>query len=109
MENKFVRFIIRVLNILIPFMYYGLGAYYCNYYYELYSNTTSSQSHLRLSDFFMGLMFLGMTLIVWNIILGFLSFFKYFKQSKWFVSLHQWSRQIVVASGCLVLLLIMLL
>ena len=62
-----------------------------------------------MSDFFMGLMFLGMALIVWNIILGFLSFFKYFKQLKWFVTLHQLSRQIVVASGCLVLLLIMLL
>ena len=107
-DNKLVKFVIWVLNVLIPVMLFGFGAYYSNYYHELYSNTTGDLSDLRFSDFCMYMMFLGMALIAWNLLLGLLSFFKYFKVSEWFVRLQTWSRYGIIVCGGFLLLIMMI-
>ena len=109
MRDKLILFLIRTLNIVIPFLLYGLGAYYGNYYYELYSNDSGAMSDMRFSDFCFCVMFLGMGLILWNLLLGILSFFKYFKHSAWFNLLRVRSRICVVLLGGLLLLLLKLL
>lgn len=73
MREKLILYLTRTLNIVIPFLFYGLGAYYGNYYYELYSNDGGAMSDMRLSDFCFCVMFLGLGLILWNLLLGILS------------------------------------
>ena len=108
MRDKLILFLIRTLNVVIPFLLYGLGAYYGNYYYELYSNDSGAMSDMRFSDFCFCVMFLGMGLILWNLLLGILSFFKYFKHAAWFSLLRRRSRIFVILLGGLVLVLGML-
>lgn len=108
MENKFLRFVIWILNVMIPILLFAAGAYYCNYYHELYSNTTGDLSDLHFSDFCMYMMFLGMALIAWNILVGFLSFFKYFKKAEWFVKIQTWGRYGVIVCGGFLLLVMLL-
>ena len=106
MSHKLMLFLIRTLNIVIPFLFYGLGAYYGNKYYELYSNDSGAMSDLRFSDFCFCVMFLGMGLILWNLLLGILSFFNYFKRATWFSLLRRKSRYCIILLGGLVLLLV---